>query len=253
VDLFDVVRSCFRRWYVLFPLLLITAWFCYQSYSSAKPVYYASAVLGLAPPNSRVEHVDAGVALPRNGLLDAGGANFIANMTSLGLQQPQVVDRVVAGGGLPDYSAKMFPVPPTIPQPPLIYIEITGPDSRAVSTTLELVIPQAELTLKTLQQQARVPGDQMVGMFVVSPPITPVPGMPSRTKSTITMFVAGTGLAVLLTVLADVTLTHFKSRRKQRRQAQSEAAPAPDSAHLPNEVQHPINAAPVAEGVMEAK
>ena len=54
MDLFDVVRSCIRRWYVVLPLLLIVAWYSHQIYASAKPVYYSSAVIGVAPPNTQV-------------------------------------------------------------------------------------------------------------------------------------------------------------------------------------------------------
>ncbi len=50
MDLFDVARSCFRRWYVLLPLLAITAWYSYSTYSSVQPVYYANTIIGLAPP-----------------------------------------------------------------------------------------------------------------------------------------------------------------------------------------------------------
>ena len=115
MDLFDVARSCFRRWYVFLPLLLIVAWFSHSVYSSVKPVYYSNAVIGLAPPSTRVDNVAPGVPLPRNGLLDIGGAPLIANMAAVGLREPSVVDRVVAAGGLPDYVSKMFPVPATMP------------------------------------------------------------------------------------------------------------------------------------------
>ena len=114
-----------------------------------KPVYYSNAVIGLAPPSTRVDNVAPGVPLPRNGLLDIGGAPLIANMTAVGLREPSVVDRVVAAGGLPDYVSKMFPVPATSPQLPLIMIEATAADPAAATKTLELVVAQAEVTLRT--------------------------------------------------------------------------------------------------------
>ena len=89
------------------------------------------------------------------------------------------------------------------------------------------MIKHAEDTLKSLQQQARVPADQMVGMFVVLPPTAPTATMPSRMKSTITIFVAGAGLALLVTVLADVLLTHFKSRAQRRQKFTSRSIPLP--------------------------
>lgn len=223
MDLFDVIRSCARRWYVILPLLLIATWFSYSVYSSVKPVYYSNAVVGIAPPSTRIDNVPAGVALPRNGLLDIGGAPLIANIAAVGLREPAVVDRVVAAGGLPNYNSKMFPVPATSPQLPLIMLEATDADPAAVTKTLTLVIAQAEVTLRTLQQQAQVPEDQMVEPFVVTPPSTPAAAMPSRTRSTIAVFVAGAGLAVLVSVLADVLL----SRRKAMKHSGTEADETP--------------------------
>jgi hypothetical protein len=255
LDLFDVARSCFRRWYVFLPLLLIVGWFSYSTYISVKPVYYSNTVIGLSPPPTRVDNVANGVAKPRNGLLDIGGASLIANMTAVGLRQPSVMDRVAAEGGLPDYSSRMFPVSGGMPPLPLIMVEVTDADPAAVTRTLELVITQANVTLFALQQQARVPDEEMVAPFVVSPPSAPQKGTPSRTRSTVAIFVAGAGLSILVTVVVDILLTLLtrrKSRAQQRRQAKSEAAAGLDPAHPPNDVAEP-NRAAVAEGVMDAR
>ena len=102
MDLFDVMRSCLRRWYILLPLLLVTGWFSYGAYSSAKPVYYSNAVLGLTPPSVKLDQPTTSSEVRRNGLLDVGGASLLANLTALGLKEPSVIERVVASGGLPD-------------------------------------------------------------------------------------------------------------------------------------------------------
>lgn len=206
MDLFDVVSACFRRWYVALPLLLVTVWYSHDVYASAKPVYYANTVLGLAPPSVRQDVPSAGGEVRRNGLLDVGGATLLANLTAIGLQDPSVVGQVSAAGGLPDYVSKVFPTQAPNPQLPLVMIEATSPDPAAVSRTLGLVTAQADGTMRTIQQQARVPDDQMVTSFVVAPPSTPAPAMPSRTRSTITIFAVGVGLSVLCAVLADVLL-----------------------------------------------
>lgn len=214
MDLIDVVRSCVRRWYILLPLLLITMWYGHGTYSSAVTVYYSNAVIGFAPPSQRIDQAAPGQPVPRNGLLDVGGANLIANLTALGLRQPSIVERVVDGGGLPDYSAKVFPVPANSPPVPLIMIEETSTDPGRVTKTLELLTAETAATLTALQQQAQVPADQMVISFTVQPPSAPAGGMPSRIRSTIAILGAGVGLSVLVTVLADVAL----SRRRQRKQ-----------------------------------
>jgi hypothetical protein len=249
LDLFDVVRSCARRWYVFLPLLLIVAWFSYEKYSSVEPVYYSQAVIGFAGPNARVENASAGVPLARNGLLDVGGADLIANMTSLGLREPAVVDAVVSGGGLSDYGSKMFPTPTGMGSLPLVMIEETNADPAAVTRTLELVVTQATETVENLQQQARVPQDQMVTPLVVTPPSAPTPGMPSRTRSTVAIFVAGAGLTVLVTVLVDVLLGRLSAALRRRRWAAAEVSTAP--AETPTEVGQPINANP-SEGALKS-
>ena len=199
-----------------------------------------------------MDDVAPGLPLPRNGLLDIGGAPLITNMTAVGLGEPSVVDRVVAAGGVPHYISKMFPVPATMQQLPLVMIEVTDPDPAAVSKTVELVVAQAEVTLRTLQHQAKVPEDQMVAPFVVSPPSAPAAAMPSRTRSTIAIFVAGAGLAVLVTVLVDVLLSHYKARRRQRLES-AEVRAEPEPVDAPRDVHQPIPAATATEGALDAR
>lgn len=244
MDLFDVVRSCFRRWYIVLPLLAMTAWFCHHMYTSVKPVYYSNAVISMAPPGTRTDVSPNGSPVPRNGLLDVGGAGLIANLTAIGLRDPSVIAQVVAAGGQPSYFARIFPVPPNSPQLPLILIEATEADPAAASTTVEAVVAQADPTLQRLQQQANVPDDQMVKSFTVSPPSVPTPGVPSRTRSTIVVGVAGAGIAVLVAVVVDLLLLRWKSRRQKRRQSRVQT---PDGAEPPQAAQPPLEPASTYE------
>ena len=256
MDLFDVVRSCFRRWYVLLPLLAITAWYSHQVYAAVKPMYYSQAVMSLAPPNIRVDQAAVGQPVPRNGLLDIGGATLIANMSALGLREPAVVDRVVAGGGLPNYSAKLFPVSAATTPIPLVLIEESAPDPAAATKTLDLVTIEMTAVLEKIQQQANVPADMMVKSFVVSPPSQPIAGMPTRTRATASIFVAGAGLSVLVTVLVDVLLVRRRKRPKEASSSRSRRSPSrppaeqlPSPEHTPADDGTPTNA-PVPDGVV---
>lgn len=230
LDLFDVVRSCFRRWYILIPLLLITAWYSHQVYTSVKPMYYSQAVIGLAPPSYRVDQAVEGAPVPRNGLLDIGGAPLLANMAALGLREPSVANRVVALGGLPDYTARLFPVPATSPPIPLVMIEQSAPDPASATKTLELVANEMSSALERIQKQAKVPADMTVTSFVVSPPSEPIAAMPSRTRSTAAIAVAGIGLTVLVTVLVDVLMVRRRKRIATPPHALTdrEQSPSPD-------------------------
>ena len=246
-----MTRSCFRRWYVFLPLILIVAWFSHSVYSSVQPVYYAGTTIGFAPPSSRVENTPPGVPVPRNGPLDIGGASLIANMTAMGLRDASVYDRVIAGGGGP-YTTKMFPTPGGMQQLPMVMLEVTAETPAKASTTLALVTNEADVTVRQLQRQAGVPDGQMVASFVVSPPSTPMAAMPSRTRSTIVIFAAGVGLSILLTVALDVLLTRLRSRVIRRKLARADKTSEPAPADPPNDIAEPSEPV-LAESVVETR
>jgi hypothetical protein len=212
VDLFDVARACARRWYVFLPLLLLTTWFTYSTYNGVKPVYYTQAVVGLTPQN--VRNYGQPGPLPVNGLLESGGPGLIANMSLFGFRDPEVIQKVIAGGGSADYKVKMFPGPGNAPPLPLLTIDTTQPDSDTAARTMELVVAQADQIVKNVQRQAGVSESQLVGTVVVSRPGRPVSGTPSRVRSAVSIFAGGLGLSVLASVIADVVLSRREGRRR---------------------------------------
>ncbi len=127
-------------------------------------------------------------------------------------------------------------------------IEESAPDPAAATKTLELVTNEMTAVLETIQRQAHVPADMMVESFVVSPPSEPIAAMPTRTRSTASIFVAGLGLSVLVTVLVDVLLVRLRKRIKVAPQAPSSGGRLPSSEHTPGDDRTPTNA-PVPDGV----
>lgn len=229
---FSLKRSCYRRWYVIVPLLLMTAWYSYHFYGVVQPVYDGKSVVGLTAPNFRVLDTEPGHEVRGNGLLYIGGAQLIAEQTALGLREPSVVDRVVAAGGVPWYVSKTVPL--NAGQLPLITIDVTAGKPAAVTKTLEVILAQTQVTLRSLQQQAQVPEDQMMTPFLVSPPGVPTASYAARFPSTAQRFLAGVALSILLTVLVDVLLTHRKSRTQERQQVLVGASAGPNPAYPPD-------------------
>jgi hypothetical protein len=216
VDLFDVAGACIRRWFVFLPLLVVALWFSNQQYAAVKPVYYSSAVVGFAPAPSRAELPIADGLIPRNGLLDVGGAPLIANMTAIGLSDPSVRSQVTTDGGVPDYTAKIFAKPEAAGEIPLVLVEATEQDPTLALLTVQQVVTQANPLLQRLQQAANVPPDQMVTAFLVSPPSTPTAGMPSRIRYSVGVGLAGICVAVLAAVLADMLVKWWRARRRSK-------------------------------------
>lgn len=215
----DVLRACIRRWYVLLPILAITAWHAYGFYTSVKPVYYASAVVGVTGSNvQQVPYNRDGQGIPQNGLLAIGGADLIMNMAVLGFDDPAVRSRVVEGGGKGNFTVRMFPAPPSAAVQaalPLIMIEATEPDAASAIKTVDLAANQADAVLVQIQQQAGVLDSEMVRAIKASSPRA-VEGMPSRNRSALLMIGLGTGLAVLAGVVVDVVINNLGRWRRKR-------------------------------------
>jgi len=231
VDLFDVLRSCIRRWYVVIPLLAITGWYAYTQYTSVRPVYYANAVVAAAPSNEQVQFSPDGNPVPRNGLLDVGGPELIMNLVVLGYDDPAVRAQVVAGGGLDNFTVRMFPGTPIAgaqqTQLPLIMIEATEPDAASAVKTIDLAAAQADPVLIGVQQRAGVPDFQMVKAILASKPQA-VMGTPSRNKSLLVTVMFGVLAAVLAGVGVDALINRLRRWRDDRRPRTSSPAEAPE-------------------------
>lgn len=227
MDLFDVVRACFRRWYVALPLILVTGWFAMTTYQSVKPVYYTNAVIGLSGPSMQVVY-DPKV-IPHNGLLETGGPALIANLVVLGLRDPEIKARVVDGGGQPNYNTYLFPVPANTPALPLVTVDTTQPDPESATKTVSLVMAQIGSVLESIQRNAGVPDDMMVRPISATPPQTPTPGVPSRTRSTIAIMAGGVGIAVVIAVLFDVVLSRMAAARSSRKRPSDNRPPSSPS------------------------
>lgn len=227
MDLFDVVKACFRRWYVVLPLIAISVVSAMQVYKSVQPVYYANAVVGMAPANSQVQFAAPGSGLPRNGLMEAAGPSFIAQLVVLAMKDPGVVARVVADGGQPNYEVKMFPVLPNSPQLPLLMVEATEPDPASSQKTVQVVSQQVPVVLRQVQAQAGVPDELQVRGISPAPPSPPVAAAPSRTKSGVALILGGVLLSILAAVIVDTVLSRRKSRKSAARAGVSGAADVP--------------------------
>jgi hypothetical protein len=215
MDLFDVIRACIRRWYVSLPLVAVALLYAYHTYSTVKPVFYSNAIIGISAPNSQVPWGNSGEAIPQNGLLATGGPALLSQMLVFGLNDAEVINKVVSDGGKPSYTVRMFPTGGDLQNSalPLLMIETTQPDSESAKKTVELVAGNAGPVLRQIQEQAGVPESLMVRALVASPPGAPKAGTPSRTRSAFAMLAAGLGAAVLAAVLVDTTILRRSNRR----------------------------------------
>lgn len=214
MDLFDLAKACARRWYVFVPLMLATIFVGYRAYTGVEPVYYSTTTVGLANPS--VTGVQTGSEVRENGLVSAGGAVLLSNILAMSLKDESISRQVAAAGGDPNYTASVFELGIPGQQLPLVTITATTPDPGISTKTVELVAAQAVPLLKQMQQSAGVPEDQMLISYSVVPLGDPVQATPSRTRSTVALLLACTGLSVVATALLDSLMLRRKRVRLDR-------------------------------------
>lgn len=233
MDVRKLLQSCIRRWYVVLPILAVTGWLAQSYYSSLRPAYYSSTILGGAPEQA-VDFGPGGAS--RNGLLEIGGATLIMNMAVLGYDDPSVKGQVVAQGGMGDFRVRMFPSTTsgsgTQPQLPLIMIEAEGSDRALTSKTVELAAAQADQVLQSIQSQAAVPNSAMVRSVIVSKPAT-IGSKPPGTKGVLVIVLAGIGLAILGAFGVDKLTQRFPRRSDEAQGMDSTTADYEESDGVP--------------------
>ena len=198
----------------------MTGWLAHGSYTTVKPVYYANAVVGAAPPNEQTLYNPGGGPTPRNGLLDMGGAQLIMNLVVLGFEDPQVVERIVAAGGHRNFTVKMVPTPVSeggaAGQPlPLIFFEATQDTADMAVKTVAAAAAQADFVLVGIQKQAGVPDSQLLHALPATQPIAR-PGIPSRNKGTVNLLLLGVSSAFLAGFGLDVLVRRLRNKRSRR-------------------------------------
>ena len=225
MDLFDILKATIRRWYIAAPLILLTAMYSYHVYNSVKPVYYANSIVSVAAPNSSMvfNTADPGAPVPRNGLIEASGTATLVQLTIYGLQDQAVRTKVAAAGGYPGYEVKMLPSADGIQQLPLAMVDVTASDPETAQKTIAAVLQQVPSVVRSIQLDAGVPESLLAKPITATQPGPPTAAVPSRSKAAIVLFLAGTGISVLIAVLADIAIMR---RRPQLPEAVNET-PSP--------------------------
>lgn len=223
MDLFDVAKSCIRRWYVVLSIILLAGLASIPLIVLARPTYYNSTVVGITLPAAQIQTAQPGIAVPRNGLVDAGGSVLIASIIAASLTESSVKDKVLAAGGENNYTVKMFPVPAYREQIPLVTVEATEPDPDSAAKTVELVASQAAPVTRQLQQRAGVPEDQMVKSLVVSHAGPPRKVTRGQLRATVEILLIGAAAAVSAAVAVDVLLMRRNARKDPGQPASSRA------------------------------
>lgn len=200
MDLFDVARACRRRWYVVLPLLALSALAGLFAYSTAPTVYQASSVVGLGPsPTTGGEG---------NGILNNGGTVMLANVTAIGLSSPEVTEQIKGETGATEFTAEVVAVPGG--QMPMLTLTTKARDLETAERALEAASERAQEEVDRIQTDAGI-GERSFGVvYQVSSGIEIDVLTPGRTR-----LLAGVlGLGIVASVVIGFYWDVFAARRR---------------------------------------
>ncbi len=228
MDLLGVIRACLRRWYVFLPLIGLTIWLCVQQYRAAAPEYTASTSFVVVPSTelivSRAQQSEGLVFVitPFNG---GTGASTLAVMLTGALNTTTVRDQLLPGGGV-DLTAVRDPEV----DPALVTATVVATDRVIAAEAITAMQQGTNGVLTDLQLATGAPIDQLYAAAPGGPVDPPVEDYPDRLRAVVAIGLAGTLVAVVLSVLAQSLMRSRRQRRERRAQAEQQVAAGPPAA-----------------------
>jgi hypothetical protein len=209
MDLVEVVRVIRARWYVLLPLLLLTAALVVGVDKSVPTKYQSTSSLTLLASQSATTGTSTvpGSGNPFgnfNSSLNDTADFLVRRMGSTGVAND------LRGGGVTEAYVVALAAGA---QGPFITLSVTGTDPKHVLASLNTLSNYTQQQLQAVQQQASVKPIDMIRSMVIVPP-----GPPSPQTKTKTQDVLGAGIGgLVVTFLAVFVVDNIAASRKRRR------------------------------------
>ncbi|WP_127128529.1 hypothetical protein [Georgenia sp. SYP-B2076] len=224
MDLFSILGSSFRRWYVTLPIVALAAVLAVQAYQAVPTVYSSSVTVTVlppvVPPPPPPDPVTGEVVEPYE-TNPYDGPSLAAAVLARNLNSAAFAEQL----GLDTESKETILADPASRQP-IIEITATGGSPGAVLGLLGEVTTQAGTILNTFQEQA---GATEGARYRLAPavPANPVQDVtPSRFRTSGAIAVVGLGVAAAAATALDMALERRRTTPRAPRPRTS-GAPRP--------------------------
>lgn len=216
MDLWDVLRSTLRYWYVAAALLIVGLLVGSETVSRIEPVYEADAtLLVIGPRNPEALNDNPLLALGSSLVSTTKAAQIVVN-------SPETRRAIRAQGLEPDYEVA------TENREPLLRIRVTSSDPQLALATVGGVIDAVDADLAARQDSLEVPTEHRIQTQALS--IDPVARENDRARSRVQL--ALLGASILIAVLGarafDLVLARIRAGSAMARAGAATQVPADD-------------------------
>ncbi|MDJ0323743.1 hypothetical protein QMG61_08190 [Cryobacterium sp. PH31-AA6] len=211
----DTLRKLWRRWYIVFPGVMVAAALAVGAWYTIPPGYERSATQLLIP---------GAASMPEgaNPYLFLGGLAPAADVLVRAVGSENVLNEMVAEH--PD--TKIAITRDTTTAGPVMLIAVTAPSDAAAQEVLDLLVTRTATMLEDLQTTEKIASNNRVTVLPITVDTKSV--LQQRTRM---VGAAGAGVAgVVLTLLLAGLVDGFSSKRRRRRRARvAKAVEGPDA------------------------
>ena len=201
MDAVDILKICFRRWYIMLPILLGAAGVSFQLVQAQETTFTASTSFGLVQPDLPAEGGIGRNPLGADGS-DLVGAALQAQLNSRETQQVLGSDVTRGWGPGEVENASSYSV--KIPQFETTYeVRAWGEDEQAVRDVVNRVIEAAPRITDELQTRVGVPAAVRYEPFVLAPTQTEVLASTSGMKLVVAVMGVGVLVGAAWSIVAD--------------------------------------------------
>lgn len=229
MDAIDILKICFRRWYVMLPILIGAAGVSYQLVQAQETTFTAAASYGLVQPrlppgNGTGERNPLGT--DDSALV---GAALEAQLNSRDTQQELGSDDTRGWGPGEAENGSFYSV--RIPQFETTYeVRAYGTDEQAVQDVVDRVIEASPRLADELQARAGAPEAVRYEPFVLAPTQVDVLASTSRLKLIVAVMGVGVLVGAAWSIVADRLLRRRRPATYEEPRSVGAAAAGPEPA-----------------------
>ena len=203
MDLWDLTRLLFRRWYIALPILLTSVLIAAFAGKSVEPDYRATGNVQIIPSRSTPTPTST---RPRNPWLDLG-FNALANAVILKVTDKNSMESLTAAG-LSDSITVLINE-----RTPLLSIEATADTPAKATATVRQVIKLINTEIENQQKQFNVASEDMITTLTLNDG-SDVETVTSKVKRVLIVIV---GLGLLLTAAGTIGIDALLRLRKRKK------------------------------------
>lgn len=221
MDFLTAIQVVLRRWYVVFPVLALSAVLTFKVAERVPPSYKASGSVLLASPGASN---DARAVNPFTNLDYSAGvvAGIVANL----MQDPGVKTRLVSAGADPDYTLGT----PAGTNAPLIGVDSSTATPQVAVNTVRIVIRGIQDELAIRQRDAGGPPETWIRAIVLTSPEQAERQTGAKVRALAALSALSVATAACVAFLVESVAV---GRRRRAIERQSTDGPGPSVAEPP--------------------